>query len=340
MIDFTSSLYLGWSANHLQEKLPITDGKPSILQQNALKNKLEYQLKIFTGSEAIHVAPSTLHIFTDLVGMLHPPKHVLLCDQQMYPAFDSAKEQAKGRGIQLVHTQHYSPRNLAKAIRKYAKGKIPVMISTGFSTNSGKKLPIQGFLKVLAPYQGWLIIDDTQAFGLLGPKGKGILGTPNLRRKPKLLVVNSMAKAFGVPIAFLAGSSSFLKKYKRNARSETYNSPVSNWHLNAALQMLSKNQIEGDQARKLIHRKVKYVKEQLRQLGFHPNPGLFPYVMLNRLSKLQSINIWKWLKRKNIHTVLVKGHDEHTPNIVFLIRTDHSYQQLNHLLHTLKTKMK
>src|SRR3954464_13150809 len=72
MLDFTSSLYLGFQ--HPSASLPrweaLTLGRPAALQAPPGAAEVSAQLAELQGCEASTLLPSTLHLFFDLFGVL------------------------------------------------------------------------------------------------------------------------------------------------------------------------------------------------------------------------------------------------------------------------------
>src|SRR5439155_1761385 len=80
----------------------------------------------------------------------------------------------------------------------------------------GRVAPLDAYLALVRRRGGLLLVDDTQALGVLGarrgthPYGTGGGGSPAWTgaRGPGLVVVASLAKGFGVPVAVVSGERS------------------------------------------------------------------------------------------------------------------------------------
>ena len=112
----------------------------------------------------------------------------------------------------------------------------PVVVCDGLCARCGRCAPLAGFLGVVAPRGGSIVIDDTQAVGLLGerpaaapPYGSGGGGTPRHigLSDPRVLAVVSFAKALGAPVAALLGSDAAVAAYERKSGCREHSSPPS-----------------------------------------------------------------------------------------------------------------
>ena len=87
MHDFTSALYLGF--RHPHRLLPswesLTLGKPATLEESALQASVAQELALLQGCERGVLAPSTLHLFWDLFGILSRQQVAIYMDAGVYP---------------------------------------------------------------------------------------------------------------------------------------------------------------------------------------------------------------------------------------------------------------
>ena len=92
------------------------------------------------------------------------------------------------------------------------------------------------------------MLDDTQALGVLGGRrygaiygigGGGSLRSPSCRRRSS--VISSLAKAFGVPVAALSGSTELVGRFVRESETRVHCSPPSIPVIHAADRALTIN---------------------------------------------------------------------------------------------------
>jgi 8-amino-7-oxononanoate synthase len=127
-----------------------------------------------------------------------------------------------------------------------------------------------------AEYGGQLIVDDTQALGVIGrPAGKaaplGLGGGGTLAwyglRGPHIHSGSSLAKAFGAPLAVLLGSSAIVGKVAGEGATRIHTSPPSMASIAAARAAVSANATAGDLLRARLSRRIAHLRQGLARLG-------------------------------------------------------------------------
>jgi len=130
-----------------------------------------------------------------------------------------------------------------------------VIVTDGYCPLRGTHAPLADYASCAAAGNGLLIVDDTQALGVFGrpaepvvPYGSG--GGGSLRRQnlrdSGIVVVSSLAKAFGVPVAMLGGSREFVQSFRENSATLVHCSPPSAAAISATLRALRLNRRSGD----------------------------------------------------------------------------------------------
>lgn len=292
MIDLTSSLYLG--LRHDSRSVPgwerLTTGVPAVLATAPAAGIVAQELADLIDTEAATLAPSTLHAFWDLFATMSAREiHV---DAGTYPIARWGAERAQCSGARVRTFRHHDPAALRRAVvaqervrsSATAPGGGPVVLADGFCPGCGRVAPIESYLAIVAPIGGMVVVDDTQALGVLGtpasgrPYGRGGGGIPRWSRlsSPHLIVVASLAKGFGVPVATVAGSGAAIRQYLARSETRVHSSPPSNAHLNAAIAALRINASRGDALRGRLATLVSQFRTGLDALGVPLTPGLFP----------------------------------------------------------------
>jgi 8-amino-7-oxononanoate synthase len=97
---------------------------------------------------------------------------------------------------------------------------VPVVVADGYCPACGAHAPLGDYLVLVRERGGLLLLDDTQALGIFGnrnglPYGSG--GGGSLRflevAGKDILVMSSLSKAFGAPVACLLGSSNLIQSF-------------------------------------------------------------------------------------------------------------------------------
>jgi 8-amino-7-oxononanoate synthase len=313
VLDFTSSLYLGFE--HPSSELPawnqLTLGKPAALEELPETPRLERELAFLVGCEQAAVGPSTLHLFWDLFGILANRDVRIFLDGASYPIARWAVEKAVARVAVKVFPQHD-----AKALRKALTGTgtaPPVIVTDGFCPSCGEPAPLEEYAECAVAGEGLLVVDDTQALGIFGPArgasspyGKG--GGGSLQkfglRHPRIVVISSLAKAFGVPIAMLGGSGAVVDEFRKNSNTRMHCSPPSAAVIAAACHALEANRRMGEALRSRLTQRVSQFRRGLKPYGVLASGSLFPVQPLRMHPDVDVRAVYRHLLDRGIQAVL------------------------------------
>ena len=101
MLDFTSSLYLGFRHSHdaLRPWAQLTTGRPAALEPAPEAVALAQDLAQLLGCGRAVLAPSTLHLFWDLFDVLARARIAIYADAGTYPIARYGVERAAAKGV-------------------------------------------------------------------------------------------------------------------------------------------------------------------------------------------------------------------------------------------------
>jgi 8-amino-7-oxononanoate synthase len=348
MLDFTSSLYLG--LNHPSHSLrpwqQLTLGVPAALKTSPGTGRLESELARLQGCERVSLGTSTLHLFWDLFGLLSDRHCAIYFAQRTYPVARWGVERAFARGTPAVLFRHLDCESLRQQIsRNDWSGRRPLIVTDGFCTACGRDAPLAEYLEVAEAADGLVVVDDTQGIGLLGhspdatsPYGKG--GGGSLRwsaiSSPRILMVTSLAKGFGVPMAMLAGSNGLVEKFEARSETRVHTSPPSVAASRAAERALAINRLWGDILRRRICALVGYFKSRLQQIGWSSTGGIFPVQGLLLQSVRGADALFRHLLKHGITTAPVKSENPRLPGRISIILTArHRQSEIDRLVEVL-----
>jgi 8-amino-7-oxononanoate synthase len=286
MLDFTSALYLGLrhAAGTLRPWVQLSAGVPSALREPPEAPRLAGRLAVLIGCEAALLAPSTLHLFWDLPALLGPRATVLI-EQGSYAIGRWGAERCASSGVPVRMFAHHDPAALLRALARCPSERRPVVIVDGLAPAEDGPGPLGAYAAEVARCGGRLVIDDTQALGILGaapdarmPYGHG--GGGSLRfhdaNAPHVLVIASLAKGFGVPLALLAGARGELERFADASATRVHCSPPSTAALRAAERALEVNRMAGERLRERLLGLVRQFRAGVRRLGLRCSGGSFP----------------------------------------------------------------
>lgn len=341
MIDFTSALYLGMRhpSCHLLSWSQLTVGGPAALVEPPGARHLAQAIAALQGCERATFAPSTLHLFWDLFGLLSRDAVSIYMEEGLYPIARWGIERAAARGVTVHSFRHHDAAALHNLLKQTRRPRVkPLIVTDGFSPNSGRPAPLAMYLASALSFEGYLIMDDTQALGIFGhspddgaPYGHG--GGGMLRRAgladPSVLVISSLAKGFGVPIAVLSGSSAIVEYFEDQSDTRVHCSPPSIAHLLAVRQALALNDRQGEALRSRLAQVVDYFRHRLAAAGFSLGSGLFPVQTLAKTARLDLPQLHERLLQLGIRTVLHQNHGPQRARISFIITARHALSHID-----------
>jgi 8-amino-7-oxononanoate synthase len=341
MLDFTSALYLG--LQHPSRSLPawtsLTLGKPSALEEPPGAEAVERELAALTGCDDVMLASSTLHAFFDLFALLAGPRTAVFIDQSSYPISRWAAQHATG-GARVVFRSH-DAEELRWALSRL-DGMRPILLTDGISPASGSVAPVAQYTYLASQRGGLVLVDDTQALGVLGahPNGSvpyGIGGGGSLRSagisSVEVVLVSSLAKAFGVPVAMVGGSKQLISGLRANGLTRTHCSPPSVAVIEAAAQALCLNKRYGEALRARLARNVACLRRGLNSLGLAASRSLFPVQRL-RLAGILAVAVHSKLLLHGVRAVL-HGGSSSGEQLSFLVTARHTPQEIENAIDAL-----
>lgn len=341
LLDFTSALYLGMrhATHQLEPWAQLTTGAPAALAEPPVTRSVVRELAALQGCERATLAPSTLHLFWDLFSVLADARTVIYVDAGVYPIARWGIERAGARGVPVRSFPHHDADALRRLIGRGARGQQkPVVVTDGFCPACARGAPLAEYLGAARERGGRLVIDDTQAAGVFGesptreaPYGKGgggMMRWHNLR-DPHALVVSSLAKGFGVPVAVLSGSGTDVERYEERSHTRVHCSPPSVATLHALKHALTVNRERGDQLRLRLARLVRHFRRRLACVGLAATGRLFPVQTLATRAGLDAERLHEGLRELGVQTVLHRPRADRGPRLSFIVTARHTCQGLD-----------
>jgi 8-amino-7-oxononanoate synthase len=344
MLDFTSALYLGLRhpSASLRPWFQLTTGKPAALDAPGNERRIAQSLADLVGCERAVMAPSTLHVFWDLFGVLATDNVSVYLDAGAYPIVRWGVERAAARGVPVHLFSHHDATALQQLLSRDASHRFtPIVVADGFCPGCGRLAPITRYLDSVRSHSGYLVLDDTQALGILGhapgveaPYGKG--GGGSLRWSqiygPNVIMVSSLAKGFGVPMAVLAGSRALVTHFESQSETRLHTSPPSSVVLHAAERALAVNQVRGDALRSRLAHLVRQFRNRLAACGLSTTGGLFPVQTLRRMPALDARRVHQRLLDLRIRTVLHRPLCKRGAMMSLLITAPHRFADIERVV--------
>ncbi len=342
--DFASALYLGLAHPHdaLQPWSALTTGAPAALRERDIDRRVARGLAALVGLPDAGLWRSTLHLFHDLSDALVSPGTTVFADRRLYAVGRWGVEHAARRGARMRWFAHHDADALRRAARASGGGP-SLVITDGWCPACGQFAPLAAYADA-AP-EARIVIDDTQALGIFGrpasgargatPYGTGGGGTARqLQLAPearaRLVVVASMAKAFGAPLAFVAGAEAVVARFRERGSARVHSSPPSAADVASAARALEINAASGDALRARLWRRVRQFRAGASRLGLGAEGGPFPVQTLHVRAPGA---VQAGLERRGIRAALVRS--ARGPALTFLLSARHSEADIDRALRAL-----
>jgi 8-amino-7-oxononanoate synthase len=265
--------------------------------------------------------------------MLAKDAIAIYMDAGVYPILRWGVERAAAAGVPVRKFVHHNVKALQQCLwRDRFSKRMPVIVADGLCPECGQVAPLAEYLECVQPRRGYVIVDDTQALGILGaspsraaPYGKGGGGSlkwANLL-SPNVLMFSSLAKGFGVPLAVLAGSSEMIRRFEHESETRRHCSPPSIAALAAVEHALAENEENGERLRAHLAQLVRHFQARLCAAGFRAGEGLFPMQTLKPIHGIDGRVLHERLLRKGVRTLLQAGRNEDEARVSFILGARH-----------------
>ena len=342
MLDFTSALYLGFRhpSRSLRPWPALSAGRPAALAEPPGAAPMARALAGLQGCAAATLAASTLHLYWDLIPILAGDGTVAIhVDAAAYPISGWGVERAACRGVPVRRFPHYDPASLQRGAAACARrGLRPLVVTDGVCPGCGRVAPLDRYLQVARRLGGWVVVDDTQALGMLGAapgaaapfghRGGGSMRWHDIAG-PELVVAASLAKGFGVPLARLSGSADLVGRFEAASQTRTHCSPPSVAALCAAEHAFRLNRRHGDELRFRLARLVRHFRHRLAGLGLSVSGGMFPVQTLAAAPGLPAQALHEHLIARGIRSVLHQPHGAGGSRVGFILTARHTHADVD-----------
>lgn len=333
-LHFNKAHYLALPSHYPFEAVPVATGKPAVLFEPQQDRRLARQVATMQGQADAVVGVSTLHLFWDWFELMRKTSACVLLAQDAYP-FIQALAKSTLPAEQLFSFQRVD--ELANRLRQIPPDVPVLVVADSWSNESNQAFAVRECLQVLHNRCGLLLLDDTQTFGLLGKSpsrympygeaGGGLLPWAGIR-SDKVVLITSLAKSLGTPVAVLSGSHAVLECFRQQSKTRLYCSPASPVLVRHALRTLQVHARQGGQQRRKLLGNIRLFRHLLTALGMRLEGGsLFPLQKLVLQQAPHCMQIFHAVRRYGIEPVITRSQ-QGACAVTFILRADHSPEAL------------
>ncbi|WML91882.1 aminotransferase class I/II-fold pyridoxal phosphate-dependent enzyme [Thiothrix lacustris] len=337
VLHFNRAHYLDLSPYPLRVTQPVATGMPAVLFESSQERLLAKQMAAMQGQAAAVLGMSTLHLFWDWFELVRQTPVQVFMAQDTYPF------------IQLLAKRAFTPQRLqtfrdmaelAKQLAQVSPASLVMVVADSWSLRRNQPFAVKSCLKLLSGRRGLLVLDDTQTCGLLGHNpsrqlpfgggGGGILPWVGVATE-QVVLITSLAKALGTPVAVLSGNAAVVDCFRQQSHTRTYCSPPSPWLVEHALHALQQNAQTGGRRRRSLVGHIHYFQAQLQGVGIHWEGGIFPVQKLVFPYDWQCVAIYRYLRQRQVETVVTRS-DSGACALTVVLRAGHRREDIRHLV--------
>ncbi len=283
------------------------------------------------------LARSSLHLSLDIFAILASDDIALFFDERTYPISRWGLRMSRTRPSRIKVFRHQDMQHLADQIRQYGKNRRCVIVTDGLCPHCGKIAPLNEILSLLERIPGVVVLDDTQAIGLLGlspardlPFGQGGGGSMRWHgiNDSRVLYFASLSKGFGVPIAVFAGNETQTAGFVAGSQTMVHCSPHTQAELSAVELALNENEMTGDDRRRALFENVRYFRDVISRRGLKTTGGIFPVQSIYLPKGYSAEKTYEKLSRLGMQTVLQQSRHNTHSTLTVIVRSDHQQEEI------------
>lgn len=180
----------------------------------------------------------------------------------------SLRDACLASGLPIHVFRHCDAADLALVMaRELGDSGRPLVVTDGMFPTWGSIAPLKAYADLLAQRDGWLVVDESHAFGCVGPRGRGAVELAGIARD-RVLAGGSMAKAIGAHGGLAIGSAALIEQLWKTpaARGAALGCSAGAAMTAAGLRHVKRNPALLERLR----RNVQWLRQGLRELGLQP----------------------------------------------------------------------
>jgi 8-amino-7-oxononanoate synthase len=225
-VAFCSNDYLGLAAH---PELVVTASKGAerygvgagashlILGHTRAHDELERALAAFVGLPAALYFSSGYMANLGLITALARRGDAVFADRLNHASLNDGAILSRA---ELKRYPHLDLEALERALTA-SRARRKIIVTDAVFSMDGDIAPVARLLELAERHDAWLVLDDAHGFGVLGPRGRGILEHAGVRSL-RIAYMATLGKAAGVQGAFVAGSTELVELLVQRARTYIY----------------------------------------------------------------------------------------------------------------------
>ena len=198
----------------------------------------------------------------------------------------------------ILKFAHNDMDDLEGKLARAPKEKGKLIVVDGVFSMEGDLVDLPTVTKLAKRYGAGVMVDDAHGLGVFGENGRGTPEHFGLEDKVDL-VMGTFSKSLATVGGFIAGDRTIVDYIKHNARSEIFSAAPPPASVAAAMQALEIVEREPER-RKRLWENTKYMKSQLRALGFDTGDSQSPVIPITIGEDLTTFVMVKRLQEEGV----------------------------------------
>lgn len=230
--------------------------------------RLEEETSKLVGADKSLICANVSHMHTGSIPALFSGENCeIFIDKYAHASMYQASLMAKGKGTVLTRVDVDDLSSVKKLLSESTKT-VKALLIDGLYSMQGNIPDIKSLQELCDGYNTVLYIDDAHGLGIYGENGGGVAELLDLSFD-NMILVGSYQKGLGAFGAFISGPSSLIDYIRVSSKSYIFSGTLQPQSVEGALAALEVSRSdEGRQLREDLYRKSKYIRSELKDLGF------------------------------------------------------------------------
>lgn len=263
--------------------------------------KLERRLASFINRESALIYATGYQMKLGAISALIGKDDFAIVDKLSHA---STHDGCRLSGGEIRRFAHNNPLDLERVLQQIAPNHGKIVIVEGVSSITGDICPLPEIIRISKKYGARIMLDDSNAIGVLGRNGKGTCERFNLIGKEIDFVVGSCSKTLASMGGFVAGDEENIHFIQHMSRSMIFSAALPPSCAASALEALNILEAESGKIKQLWDNS-NYLRNRLRAFRLNMGAAQTPIITVILGNNLKTFVLWKALYGAGIFTIPV-----------------------------------
>ncbi|HEY5314824.1 MAG TPA: aminotransferase class I/II-fold pyridoxal phosphate-dependent enzyme [Pirellulales bacterium] len=242
-----------------------------------------------------------------VIPLLMRKGSLLLMDQEVHNSVQRSGVEARGAGATVLTFPHDDFAMLEAQLREHRPLHDHVLIALdGIYSMSGTYLNLPRYQELAAKYGATLYVDDAHGFGVVGPRGRGIVSHYGADYENTIYVA-SLEKGLASLGGFVVVPKQFRDYFRFNSYTYTFTGQLPPPYLASSLAAFDVLEEEGPQRLNQLRRHIAHTKQELNAMGFEiiGEDQPVPLIMVKTGDLQEAAHVSQFFYDEGIHILSV-----------------------------------